>query len=878
MKHLYSTIILIFILFLSYNAELRATHAMGADLTYSCLGNNRYNVRLQFYRDCNGINAAVTETVQVSAPGCTSIPLSLNLINVTETTPSCPGIVGTACNNGGGQFGIQRFVYEGVITLPTTCSDWTITWSLCCRNVAITTLINPGSNSITLRTRLNTNICNNSPVFLNNPTPFVCNNQPVFYNHGATDSDGDDLRYSLTPCYNSTTNIVSYSAGFSSTNPINTTSGLQIDSTTGAISFTPNGLQVGVICVLVEEYRNGIKIGEVVRDIQVTVVNCSNMMPELSGINGSNIFSDTFFIGQQTCFNVFSSDSDSGQLISLEYNNAITNATFSSVGTPYPTGIFCWSPTLADTGWNNFTIRVFDDYCPIVGQNTYTFSIYVPTPIVNPACLGLNVDIQSVGNLLCNNNDGSAIITASGGVQPYNYSLIDFAGNVIFSNSTGVFDNLSIGTYTVYVYDANGCSSNCINQELTVNGNSSPLSIDVISSNIRCASNPTGSITINVNGGTAPYQYSIGNGFVSSNTFNSVTAGSYQVVVMDANGCSAFDTVVLTVPNPISINFTNIRQPTCGRLNGQFTITASFGTAPYTYSLNGANLSSNTVSALGNGIYIIVATDANGCVGSNTITLNGNTYTLTETIVNTTCYRDCDGSIVLNSTNPVNYIWSNGSSASSLNNLCAGTYNVTVNNSSGCRQIKRYRITQPANLNVQLSSSTNESCARNNGTITLRATGGTAPYSYTLTNTSTGASFVNNTGIFSGLSAAVYRFTATDSRGCSPSAIRQVRIRYQCTNLIQENNPQELLARHSISANPNPAKNLTEISYFSESEAELQISLLDINSRTLKTFKNLVSEGVLSLEVNNLQPATYILVLQDKNGKILSSTRLVIVR
>jgi hypothetical protein len=96
--------------------------------------------------------------------------------------------------------------------------------------------------------------------------------------------------------------------------------------------------------------------------------------------------------------------------------------------------------------------------------------------------------------------------------------------------------------------------------------------------------------------------------------------------------------------------------------------------------------------------------------------------------------------------------------------------------------------------------------------------------------------------------------------------------------LIQENNPQEILARHTISANPNPAKNLTEISYFSETESELQVSLLDINSRTLKSFKNLVSEGILSLDVDNLEPATYILILQDKNGKILSSTKLVIVR
>ena len=136
--------------------KLLATHAMGADLTYSCIGNNQYRVKLQFYRDCNGINADSTETVSVSAAGCASFTLNLPLLSVTEITPSCPGIVGTACNGGNGQFGIQRFVYEGTVSLPATCSIWTLGWQLCCRNNAISTLTSPGSNEMYISAIINT--------------------------------------------------------------------------------------------------------------------------------------------------------------------------------------------------------------------------------------------------------------------------------------------------------------------------------------------------------------------------------------------------------------------------------------------------------------------------------------------------------------------------------------------------------------------------------------------------------------------------------------------------------------------------------------------------------------------------------------------------
>jgi len=878
----YRSIILCILIFFAFANNSYATHAMGADLTYSCIGNNQYRIRLQFYRDCNGINAASTETVNISSSGCGNIALNLPLLSVTEVTPSCPGLVGTACNNGGGQFGIQRFVYESTVTLPATCTNWSMSWQLCCRNNAITTLTNPGSNEMYIKATLNTGLssCNNSPVFLNDPTPFACVNQPVFYNHGASDSDGDNLRFSLTNCYSTASTVVSYSTanGISSTRPLITSaSGIVIDPNSGAISFTPTAVQIGVLCVLVEEFRNGVKIGEVVRDIQFSVVNCINQIPVLSGINGTNDFDTVIQAGQQLCFDIFSSDPDSGQILSLNYNQAIPNGSFSYSGSPFPTATFCWTPTNADSGFHSFTVQVSDNYCPIVGQNTYTYTIYVLPEPQNPAPCILNITLNNISNLRCSSNDGSVVVVAVGGVAPYTFTLINQSNGQIYTNTSGVFNNLTAGNYNVVVSDQNGCQPNCTNTTFTISGSSLTLSHTASVNSVPCpAPNSFGGvITLNASGGTPPYLYSIGNGFVSSNVFNSVASGTYQTVVMDANACYSTQVVTLNTRLGLSATASNIIQPTCGRINGRFSVIATGGTAPYQYQINNTVITTNTFTNLSGGTYNVIVRDAANCVFTFSVTLNGNaSFVLSTTSTSATCRSACNGTATVTSNVSATYVWNNGQTGSTISNLCRGTYTVTATDVFGCIRTARVVVREPAQLRGSLLSVTNESCIGRDAVITLSANGGTAPYQYSLTNLADNTSQTNTSGVFNGLSAGTYLYTVNDINGCSSGAGTRIRVRKDCRNT----GPLLSLRENSVSVIPNPAVSTTQIVYFTESENSVTISVLDLNGKLLyeKTEQN--SQGQIELNVSTWSPATYLVIMRAENGDILETTKLIIIK
>lgn len=874
--------------------KANASHAMGADLTYQCIGNNQYRVTLKLYRDCNGINAATSHFINFSSPGCGSFSATLPQISMTEITPTCPGIIGTACNGGVGTFGIQEFIYQSIVTLPTTCLQWNMSWTLCCRNAAITTLISPSSNQMHISASLNTasTPCNNSPTFLNNPTPFVCNNQPVFYNHGAYDTDGDNLVYSLTSCYNTAGNPVTYSTGqgISATSPLHTVSGVNINSSTGAISFTPNAVQVGVICVLVEEFRNGVKIGEIVRDIQFTVVNCNNMMPSLSGINGTTNFSTTATVGQQLCFNVLSSDPDAGQSLTLTYNGGIPAGIFTSAGSPHPTGTFCWTPSLADVGTHNFTINVRDDYCPIVGQNTYTYTIVVPPP-VTPTC-NVVVSVTGVNNVQCSGNDGTAVVVASGGTAPYTYTVINWTTGEIFSNTSGIFTNLSPGSYNVLVTDANGCQPDCANNSFTIGGNATPLVATVNANNPLCPPNTTpangttnggGSIYVVASGGTAPYLYSIGNGFSSNSSFNNLAAGIYQVVVMDANGCSTTQTVTITAPDPLVIHFNNIVEPTCGQCNGAVSISATGGNGVYGYYLNGTPTGPNLTN-LCPGTYTIAVSDGNFCIRDTTLVLQGGpAFSLVATATSVTCHGDCDGTAAVTTTGSshISFAWSNGDASANLTDLCPGVYTVTGTDANGCEQVAAVTVSEPAAIVVTLASSSDETCARNDGTAQLAVSGGTGPYNFGLANISTGTSANNSSGQFGGLSAGIYAYQVTDANGCGQPCLGNFNLHYLCRNgtgITPTPASTGTLAGIGtfLLVNPNPANTIAQISYGAENQERSSISILDANGKVIDERKGLTNQGSIELNISNWTGATYFIVLQGTDGKILKTTRLVV--
>jgi len=402
------------ILFWSFGIQqAKATHAMGADLSWDCIGPNQYRITLKLYRDCNGVNMNNTRSLNISRCGNNST-LTLNRVGTPrDITPLCPSAP-RRCNGGTGQFGVEEWIYQGTVTFPAGCNNIRISHSLCCRNNAITTLQTPGSENLYVEGTINNTVspCDNSPQFLNLPTAFLCRGQQTFYNHGGFDPDGDSLAYSLVACEEALNNPVEYNTGFGATTPLSTVSGITIDPSTGAIAFTPSTAQVGVLCVLVREFRNGVFIGETVRDIQFTVINCSNNLPFAIGVDASGQaivnYSITSCFGQQLCFDIRGTDIDPADSVFMSWNGAVSGATFNTQNTSADTvvGTFCWNPTFSDIGSHVFTVTVRDNACPLFGQNTFTFTVNIipnPNPTVTvlrdtTLCAGESTTLTAVAS------------------------------------------------------------------------------------------------------------------------------------------------------------------------------------------------------------------------------------------------------------------------------------------------------------------------------------------------------------------------------------------------------------------------------------------------------------------------------------------------
>ena len=303
--------------------------------------------------------------------------------------PICPGYTTTCESAGASITGIQEYTYQTTISLPAQCPDWVLSVCECCRNGAtITTIF--GSPQLCIEATINNTSsvspCNNSPTFSIPPVPFICNGMTYCYNNGATDVDGDSLVYSLvTPLTNNSGGTVTYTGGYSVNNPAGGIT--MFDPITGNLCLTTTTSLVTVIAIKVSEYRNGVLIGSVIRDIQVNVINCSNNTPVLSGFGGSPTIVNsnpssatyTFCADEVTPINltIDGSDPNSSNNLNMTWNQSIPGATFNITGnnTNSPVGTFSWIPSSSNASSipYYFTVSVTDDACPINASYSYSY-------------------------------------------------------------------------------------------------------------------------------------------------------------------------------------------------------------------------------------------------------------------------------------------------------------------------------------------------------------------------------------------------------------------------------------------------------------------------------------------------------------------------
>lgn len=412
-----------------------ATHNMGKDLEYRCLGvvggNLQYEVTLRYYRNCwdNPVNGqaalapdSMTLDIRNQCNGTTS--MATLAMDTSGTCPNKSGCQVTAlcasqlsqsgcgwAGSGNPPYpGVQLYFYKVVVLLPIGCSNILLGVTDCCRNGSISNLPSPGSLYGSIQASVNTTIdpqtgqpyCNTSVAFSTLPVPFVCANSLVSYNHGAVDGDGDSLVYTqINPLQGSTLpyTSINYNAGWTATNPVTTKppNTFGFNTQTGQLKFTPANTEQDVIAVQVNEYRNGVLVGSTMRDIQLVVINCLKSTPFIDTItsitNGflSNTDEISVCPNSALSFSVFCADYTRSNLNLI---SSVTSAPAALPGATLNTTVlglgpndsvlakFLWTPSIADSGCHYFSLTASNDDCPIIGSNSKTFKVCVQNKVV----------------------------------------------------------------------------------------------------------------------------------------------------------------------------------------------------------------------------------------------------------------------------------------------------------------------------------------------------------------------------------------------------------------------------------------------------------------------------------------------------------------
>ncbi|WP_066758704.1 T9SS type B sorting domain-containing protein [Crocinitomix algicola] len=401
---------------------------------------------------------------------------------------------------------------------------------------------------------------------------------------------------------------------------------------------------------------------------------------------------------------------------------------------------------------------------PSIVEVTEPTEIIIDIASTNPSCYDL-----------C---DGSAIVTASGGTPGYSYTWSPTPGA---GDGTPTPSDMCADTYTVTVTDDNGCD-NVASFTLTL-----PDEYDISSTvtDLACFGDTDGAIDIIVNSGGsgAGYTYTwsptppIGDG---SPNVGGLTEGTWSVTISDSEFCDTTLTFTITSPSELIVDGSVISHASCnGECNGSAEIEITGGTPTYSILWDDPLAQTSLVASdLCADTYTVTVTDDNGCVETETITINEPApFDLSTSQTDLNCFGDCDATATVTvlggGTPDYSILWDDPLAQTSFTaiGLCAGTYNATITDDNGCDTIVEIIIIEPDELIVN-ADGVDASCFGDcTGAASVEVIGGTPPYSYEWYNAATDLPLgVDNDSIF-GLCPGDYYAIVTDDNGCITQSI-----------------------------------------------------------------------------------------------------------
>lgn len=648
-------------LLLYISPYIEASHLVGGDLSYECLGNNLYSIQLTVYKDCNATGPNVAD---FDNPAIIGIYEGNNLINVEEvfldSRTNIPPVINNPCLQTPPNVCVEEGSYQFTIQLASSNIGYKLVYQRCCRNQTIVNLDQPGNQGATFSVDIppsNSVVCNSSPSFNDFPPIAICANDPLVFDHSATDPDGDNIVYQLcaplnggsqaiplpnpptAPPYN---NIV-YLPGYNANAPLDANPGLSIDPNTGIITGTPTSLGQYVVGICAQEYRNGNLIGEIRRDFQFNVTDCeSNVtaaIPVIDTDPNNSLGTAGVFVYECQDFTVdFVNNSQNGTDYSWDFGVAGTNQDKSSAFEP--------SYTFPDTG--AYVVRlIVNEGLPCSDTTEVVVRIY---PI-------FTTDFNFTD--VCENQPASFIdLTQSsyGNVNSWDWNFGD--GNTFSSQNPNHQYNQD-GTYTVTLISRNdkGCVDQkqkeiqifdtpnasfdntplCIGQEITFS-NTSTVNASSISAVSWSFSNGQNS-----------------NQNTSTQIFNTTGNQNVELIVTGSTGC--IDTLNQTIfinplPNVNASNDTSICEGDIIQL--QASGASLYEWSPITGLSNAFNAITDAAPTTTTN-YLVTGTDQNECIDTSSVNVTvfpkPNTFAGNDTFI---CIGD---SINLTAQGGVSFTW-----------------------------------------------------------------------------------------------------------------------------------------------------------------------------------------------------------------------------
>lgn len=357
--------------------QTNASHLMGGQITTRNVGGLDYEITLTLYRDVLGIPMGIDESIIILNPSGSIYSV------LTINTPTPVWIIN----------GIEKYVYTSTFTFPSSGS-YTLAFSNCCRNMSIVNLFTPDSQGLYLDNVLEVHPSNSSPIFMNDPISVAQVGIPFTYNPLPFDSDGDSLVWVMDTPMNDISDPI---PGFYLP-PSDTSMPFTLNANTGEISFLPTTVGVYEISIMAKEYRNGVHIGYIRRDMQLNVIPSSNIPPVVSTNVQVQRTSTIVNPGQTFTFIFDANDPDSLNIDAHVYGDFLmgNNVPIVYVHSQTSSDVraeIVWTPTVNEVRSRPyiFCCRVSEQYGNITFFHDYTYSIKVETFNSTDEILGDNV-------------------------------------------------------------------------------------------------------------------------------------------------------------------------------------------------------------------------------------------------------------------------------------------------------------------------------------------------------------------------------------------------------------------------------------------------------------------------------------------------------